>query len=35
MFTSILRIFQSLLNALHEASEVYVRRTYIGPWSRR
>lgn len=35
MFISILRAFQTLLNAFHAASEVYVRRTYSGPWSRR
>lgn len=35
MFLSILRLFQTLLAAFYEVSEIQVRRTYDGPWTRR
>jgi hypothetical protein len=34
MFASILRFLRLFVAGVHEASEVYVRRTYNGPWTR-
>lgn len=34
MFALILRVLRLIVAGVREASEVYVRRTYNGPWTR-